>query len=252
MPTTAPSALPPLLDAHAHLQSPRLRSVLPDILRRAADAGLTAIHVDATSPDDWPDVLRLRDLPLPPPLSISVALGIHPLWTEKTSPDALDTLRDQLLADPTLGIGEIGLDVSPDAPSIDRQLQFYRPQLDLTFELSRPVVIHGRGAWKLLLPDLLARPPHPAGILLHSYSGPIGLLPELHRRGIRISLGGALMDPRNRRAPRIAAAALPGQLLLETDAPDQPAPDAPFSEPAHIPLYRARLAQIKNAQDKVT
>ena len=38
MPPTVPSALPPLLDAHAHLQSPRLRSVLPDVLRRAADA----------------------------------------------------------------------------------------------------------------------------------------------------------------------------------------------------------------------
>ena len=241
-PPTTLSPLPPLADAHSHLQSPRLRPLLPSLLQRAADAGLSSIHVDATSAADWSDVLALRSLPSPVPLTL--ALGIHPLWTDRASPADLPLLRYSLRDDPSLGVGEIGLDLSPSAPPLDRQLLFYRPQLDLSFELARPVVIHGRGAWSRLLPDLLARPPHPAGILLHSYSGPLHLLPTLHARGIRISLGGALANPRNQRAPRIAAAALPGQLLLETDAPDQPPPSAPFSEPAHIPLYRQILAKI--------
>ena len=53
-----------------------------------------------------------------------------------------------------------------------------------------------------------------------------------------------MANPANRRARRIAAAAVPGHCLLETDAPDMPPPGTPFSEPAQIPATAALWSSL--------
>ncbi len=241
-------------DAHGHLQDPRLAPHLPPVLARARAAGVATIHVAATCEADWPAVAALADAH---PGLVICSFGLHPWFIKDRSPRWLENLREILTARPA-GIGEIGLDgrVS-DGLDADRESVF-RAQFELSRELALPASLHCRDAWEPMLKILLGRPPHPAGILIHAYSGPADALPALAEKNVHISFGGTLTRPQNQRARDNARAALPGRFLLESDAPDLPptlpagqpphltGPDGKIlSEPAYVPYTGQILAQIR-------
>ncbi len=236
----------PYADAHSHLHDPRLAPHLDDVLRRARDAGVAFIHILATCEADWPsaDALAARLFPGGPEFRVS--FGLHPWHAAEAAPGWPDRLATLLLSHPRAGVGEVGLDASLPGGLSDAQWAAFQVQWDLSVALRRPLSLHGRGAWPPLLDFLLSHPPHPAGVLLHAYGGTPDALPALAAHNVSISLGGSLMNPANRRARRIAAAAAPGHFLLETDAPDIPPPGNAHSEPAQLPATAALWAGIRS------
>lgn len=243
-------------DAHCHLHDPRLDPFRPQVLARAAAAGVRRIHVAATSEADWPAVAALAEAH---PGCILPSFGLHPWFIRDRRDGWLKALRGRLASRPS-GIGEIGLDGRmDDGLDADREAVF-RAQLELSGELARPASIHCRDAWGPMLEILLALPPHPAGLLIHAYSGPPDVLPALAERNIHISFGGTLTRIRNHRARRNALLVPAGRFLLESDAPDLP-PELPddagsrltgpdgkqLSEPAQVPAVGRLLALLRNA-----
>lgn len=231
-------------DAHCHLQDPRLAPNLDDVLRRARQAGVTPVHANATSETDWAATAALEGIPFPEGPSVRVSFGLHPWNAATAAPGWADRLRSLLLSHPRAGVGEVGLDGALPGGIGEEQWKAFRIQWELSVALRRPISLHGRRAWTPLLDFLLAQPPHPAGVLLHAYGGSPDALPALAAHNVNISLGGALANPANHRARRIAAAAVPDHFLLETDAPDMPPPAVPFSEPAQIPSTAAIWAGL--------
>ena len=241
-------------DAHSHLQDPRLAAHLPQVFARARAAGVGWLHVDATCEADWPAVRALADAH---PGLVVCSFGIHPWFIRGRSARWLRDLRE-LLASRPAGIGEIGLDGRlGDGLDADRETVF-RAQFDLSYELVLPASLHCRDAWDPMLKILLAAPPHPAGLLIHAYSGPADALPALAAKNVHISFGGTLTRPKNARARENAARVPAGHFLLESDAPDLP-PTLPegtaphligedgklLSEPAYVPLVGQLLAQAR-------
>lgn len=241
-------------DAHSHLQDPRLAAHLPQVFARARAAGVGWLHVDATCEADWPAVRALADAH---PGLVVCSFGIHPWFIRGRSARWLRDLRE-LLASRPAGIGEIGLDGRlGDGLDADRETVF-RAQFDLSYELVLPASLHCRDAWDPMLKILLAAPPHPAGLLIHAYSGPADALPALAAKNVHISFGGTLTRPKNARARENAARVPAGHFLLESDAPDLP-PTLPegtaphligedgklISEPAYVPLVGQFLEQAR-------
>lgn len=214
-------------DAHSHLQDPRLAPHLPNILDRARAAGVQLLHVAATREADWPAVAALADQH--PGLVIS-SFGLHPWFIQDRSARWLQNLRDRLAARPA-GIGEIGLDARVgDGLDVDRAAVF-RAQLELSYELARPASLHCRDAWGAMLEILLALPPHPAGILIHAYSGPPEALPALAQKNVHISFGGTLDAPRTS-APGTTPHAPPPAIFCSNPTPPTcPPPCLPASRP---------------------
>lgn len=242
------------IDAHAHLQDPRLAPHLPQVFARAAAAGVARIHVDATCEADWPAVAALADAQ---PGATLVSFGVHPWFIRDRSARWLQNLRDVLAARPA-GIGEIGLDARMgDSLDADREAVF-RAQFELSHELALPASLHCRDAWEPMLKILLAAPPHPAGLLIHAYSGPPDALPALAEKNVHVSFGGTLTRPKNVRARENAARVPAGRFLLESDAPDLP-PTLPagaekhlvgedgnlLSEPAYVPWVGQIVAEVR-------
>lgn len=241
-------------DAHSHLQDPRLAVHLPQVLARARAAGLAGLHVDATCEADWPAVAALANAH---PGLVLCSFGLHPWFIQDRSSRWLQNLREILATRPA-GIGEIGLDARMgDQLDADREAVF-RAQLDLSYELARPASLHCRDAWDPMLKILSALPPHPAGLLIHAYSGPADALADLAAKNVHISFGGTLTRPKNTRARENAARVPAGHFLLESDAPDLP-PTLPaelpphltgddgkiLSEPAYIPYTGRILAEVR-------
>ena len=242
-------------DAHSHLQDPRLAPHLPHVLARARHAGIELLHVNATCEADWPTVRGLADAN---PGLVICSFGIHPWFIQGRSSRWLQALRNLLSTRPA-GIGEIGLDARMgDDLDADRE-SIFRAQLDLSYELALPASLHCRDAWPRMLEILLALPSHPAGLLIHAYSGPPDALPALAENNVHISFGGTLTRPKNARARENAAKVPAGHYLLESDAPDLPPtlPDGTplhlvdtngkiLSEPAYIPTIGQILAHLRH------
>jgi TatD DNase family protein len=103
----------------------------------------------------------------------------------------------------------------------------FRAQLALAVELDRPLTIHCVRAIGPLM-DILRTTALPRrGFLLHSWNGPVELVPELARLGAYFSFSAHHFPERKAHLRDQFAAAIPRErILVETDAPALcPAPE---------------------------
>lgn len=228
-------------DAHAHLQDARLAAELPGVLARAKAAGVRGIHVNATRPADWDGV---RALALENPGFCVPGFGVHPWHVDTCSVSTFAELK-QRLADVPSGVGEIGLDAQCPGGLTAAQERWFVMQLELAKEFARPVSIHCRGAWEKLFNVLAGFLPHEPGVLLHSYAGPSGMVAKLAGERVWFSFGWAAVNKSARRLHDLVKRIPIENLLLESDAPDQPPRGAGFSEPADIPTIARGVAALR-------
>ena len=158
------------------------------------------------------------------------AVGIHPEdchYIDDVSA-AIEELAE-LLGTPEsrderkiVALGEIGLDYHYEnygeiPMDKEKQMIFFRAQMEMAQLIEIPVIIHDREAHGDCFETVL-RYPGVIGVF-HSYSGSAEMAKELVRRGWYISFSGTLTF-KNAARVREAAMAVPrDRLLIETDAP---------------------------------
>lgn len=244
-----------LFDAHAHLQDPRLAPMLQRALTAAADAGLTHIVCCGTREADWPAVRELATAPSP--LTIIPSFGLHP-WFE---PDRSRQWQQSLVAHLRHGgaVGEIGLDHALEQTDRDTQQAVFRFQYEQSIEACLPASIHCRRAFGPLLEILTRYGTHPAGFLIHSYSGPAELVPQIVALNGYLSFSGTITCSGRARVHTALRAVPEERLLLETDAPDMlpwdvlrdtggdrlPPHRRPPNQPAYLRIILDSAAKIR-------
>jgi len=95
-----------LIETHAHLDYPDFANDLEDVLRRAADAGVTRIITIGTSVESS---RRAIDLAEKYP-AVYAAIGVHPSYVEEAEEDVFTPLRELAKNSRVVAIGETGLD----------------------------------------------------------------------------------------------------------------------------------------------
>ena len=260
--------MPPLYDAHNHLQDDWLAPHLDAVAADLDAVGLRAAVVNGTCEADWPAVAALaRRFAWVVP-----SYGLHPWDAGNRTPDWLATLRATLDADPHAAVGEIGLDrwildsAKSDDPRLaglrraplEEQGEVFLKQLALAATENRPVTIHCLQAFGAL-EGLLRHVNTPArGFLLHAYGGPAEMVAGFAERGAYFSFNGAFLDARHA-AKREAFRRVPAdRLLVETDAPAMPLPaervrftlppvadGSPINHPANLAATYAGLAELR-------
>ena len=207
-------------DAHCHYQFAEVPYAAVELAR---SEGVGYAVINGSSPADWADVAALagrdpRNLP---------SFGLHP-WDVPTAPAGwLDELRRVLLAHPAAGVGEMGLDRWIEGFDPVAQEAAFRAQLALAVELDRPLTIHCVRAIGPLMDILRSAAPPRRGFLLHSWNGPVELVPELARLGAYFSFSAHHLPERKAHLRvQFAVAIPPERILVETDAPALcPAPE---------------------------
>jgi TatD DNase family protein len=199
-------------DAHCHYQFAEVPYAAVELAR---SEGVGYAVINGSSPADWADVAALavrdpRNLP---------SFGLHP-WDVPAAPAGwLDELRHVLLAHPAAGVGEMGLDRWIEGFDPDAQEAAFRAQLALAVELDRPLTIHCVRAIGPLMDILRATALPRRGFLLHSWNGPVELVPELARLGAYFSFSAHHFPERKAHLRDQFAAAIPRErILVETDA----------------------------------
>jgi len=263
-----------LIDTHAHLDFPDFANDLADVIRRAADAGVTRIVTIGTSLESSRRAIELAEnYP-----AVFAAIGVHPSHVEEAADDVITPLRDLAKNPRVVAIGETGLDyhrLPSEAVAKEKQVQvmtalrtetdeeieaqirdgaykskqasLFQQQLDLAIELGLNVVIHQRDAWEDTLKMMQPYTGKLHGVF-HCFGGSLEQANELFALDHLVSFTG-IVTFKNGAAVREVAAQIPlWKFMVETDCPYL-AP-APFRgkrcEPAHTRIVAESIATARN------
>ena len=254
-----------LIDSHAHLDSDRYTGELPDILHRAAEAGVGAILAIGIGegPAEMHQALDIcrkynnpKDKALP---HLYASAGIYPHNTHEADDAALAKL-DALLTEPeVIACGEIGLDYYHQGAPHETQKRIFIRQMEIAAARNRPILIHCRPKdgdnqcwedtltlllehWRVAGPDS-----QPLGGILHCFSGEWSHAERAMELGFLISFAGNLTYPKAQPLRDVALQVPLDRLLVETDAPYlAPIPNrGQRCEPAFVAHTARFLAELR-------
>tara|TARA_Y100000766_G_C18843865_1_gene574630 strand:+ start:193 stop:978 length:786 start_codon:yes stop_codon:yes gene_type:complete len=236
-------------DAHNHLQALRFGGQQAGLLAECPE--VARMVVNGCCEEDWPAVAALAEAHR----QVLPSFGYHPWCIHERSDDWEAELNRMLDAHPA-AVGEIGLDRWKEGLDYEGQEEVFVNQLRIASERNLPASIHCLKAWGRILELLQEGPVPERGFLLHSYGGPMEMVPAFARLGAYFSFPGYFLRAakgRHREAFKFVPA---DRLLIETDAPDQRLPDAlnayplmdsagePMNHPANLPVVYQGVAKI--------
>ena len=239
-----------LFDTHAHLHDPWIGDDLPDVIDRAAEAGVGRIVTIGCSLEDSRNALRVAERYD----NVWATLGVHPHDAKDWTAEIESEFRTMAQHGKVVAIGEIGLDFYRNLSPHDDQYRAFEAQLALADDLSLPVVIHSRDAheesYGVLLEWANRRTREfPIGVI-HCFSGDADLAHRYHTLGFLISFAGPVTYPKNE-ALREAAVTLPLEaIVIETDCPYlSPQPRrGKRNEPANIEHTARQVAESRGTE----
>lgn len=230
-----------LIDSHCHIDAPEFDIDRDAVLARARDAGVVQQVIPATHRAAWS---KLCDICAAHP-GLHATYGLHPMFLADHEPEDLDRLADTIRDRRAVAIGECGLDYFVDGLDPATQAFYFEGQLRLARKHDLPVIVHARRAVDAVIATL-RRFDGIRGVV-HSFSGSAEQAQRLWQLGIHVGIGGPVTYDRARRLHRVVADLPAEQLLIETDAPDQPgsAHRGQRNEPAHLLHVRDAVARLR-------
>lgn len=239
------------VDSHAHIDGPEFEGDRDEVLRRARDAGVSAI-LNVGTGDPHSGVLERAVAFAERTEGVIAAIGTHPHDAVHYDNAAEERIR-RLVAksDQIVAWGEIGLDYHYDNSPRDVQREAFKRQLRAARECHLPVIIHTREAEEDTIAILKAEgASFERGSIMHCFTGSWELAEATLRLGFFISFAGVLTF-KSASALREVAARIPlDRLLIETDCPYL-TPE-PFrgrrNEPARVVEVARALASLHHCE----
>jgi len=235
-----------LIDSHTHLYDPVFDADRDDVIRRAREAGISAvisIGCDLETSRRAVDLADRYEM-------IYATVGVHPHEVKHLDDAGLAELQKLAAHKKVVGYGEIGLDYYYlHSPKETQQRQFRR-QIGLAKELGLPIVVHSRDAKSDTLAILKEEGAETVGGVMHCFTGDLEMARTAIRMNFYISFSGVLTFA-NAGALREVARALPlERILVETDCPYlSPVPNrGRRNEPAYIRHTADALARLYPSQ----
>ena len=131
------------IDTHCHLDAPEFDADRAAVLGRARSAGVHLLVLPAVMCAHFDAVRELAHQQ-----RLAYALGLHPLYVDRSGPQDLVMVSEQVQAhrdDPRLvAVGEIGLDGFVAGLDPARQAAAYAAQLEIAAAQGLPVILHVR------------------------------------------------------------------------------------------------------------
>ncbi|MEZ5479971.1 MAG: TatD family hydrolase [Thiolinea sp.] len=233
-----------LVDTHCHFDDPGFDVDRAQQVQAMRRQGVSDLVFPAITAATWP---RLRAI-VEQDAGFHAAYGLHPVYLQEHRAEHLQALRQWLLTEPAVAVGECGLDFF--LPELDREQQqaIFIQHLHLAREFDLPLIIHARRA----LDEVLKQLRRVGGLrgVIHSFAGSLQQAEQLIEQGFYLGIGGTVTYERAQRLRRVVAAVPENRLLLETDAPDQP--DSQWrgrrNEPGRLPVIAAAVAELRGME----
>jgi TatD DNase family protein len=220
-----------LVDIGANLTHSAFKDDLPEVLARARQAGVANCIVTGTTVEESRKAIEL---------GFACTAGVHPHHARDCNEQTIPSLRELARHPRVVAIGECGLDFNRNYSPHPDQEKWFEEQIQLSFEIRKPLFLHSRDAHPRFAELLKAH--EVTNAVAHCFTGGKEELHAYLDLGLHIGITGWICDERRgahllelvREVPR-------DRLLLETDAPYlvprslRPQPKARRNEPAFLP-----------------
>ena len=236
--TITPEFTPEITDSHCHLDFPDFEGKLPEIVTRAAEAGVTRMVTICTRLKNEPTVRAIAEAHAP----IFYAAGTHPMSAAEEPMATVDQLVALAQHPKFVGIGETGLDYHYTADSKDVQQESLKIHIEAARQTGLPLIIHSRDAdadMARILTDEMAQGAYTC--VMHCFSSSAELARTAIDLGFYLSMSGIAAFPKSQELRDIFAAAPVDRILVETDAPYLAPP--PYRGKRNEPAYTAHTAR---------
>ena len=232
-----------MIDTHTHLNDPKYKDDLEQVISRAVEAGVERMVVcgyDAPSSRQAVELAARYE-------AVYATVGVHPHDAVRFNPVIEDEIRELAANEKVAAIGETGLDFHYDFSPRPNQVVVLEHHLVMAEELGLPVVVHSREANKEILQVLAGHASKLAGCVLHCFSGDEKQAQAALELGFYIGIDGPVTFKGSEELRRVVEMCPMDRLLIETDCPYM-AP-VPFrgkrNEPAYVTYIAAEIARIK-------
>ena len=230
-----------LVDTHCHLFFDELKNDIDGVLSRANELGVTKFVCVGT---DIRDSIKSYKLAQEYKNIYSTA-GIHPHDVEAVQGDYINKLRNLLLNEKVVAVGEIGLDYYRNISKPISQKIMFKEQIKLAQSINKPIVFHNREADEDII-NILSDFQDVEGVA-HCFSSTYKTAMELIEMGFYISFSGNLTF-KNSHLPDVAKELDLDRILIETDSPFlSPEPHrGKQNEPSRVWFVAKKLSEIFN------
>ncbi|NIZ14040.1 TatD family hydrolase [Phaeobacter sp. HF9A] len=231
--------LPQITDSHCHLDFPDFAGELPEVLARAAEAGVTRMVTICTKLRNEPIVRALAETHAP----VFYAAGTHPMSVAEEPMASVDELVALAQHPKFVGIGESGLDYHYSAESAEAQKESLKIHIQAAQDTGLPLIIHARAAdddMARILREAHAQKPY--SCVMHCFSSSAELGRAALDLGFYLSMSGIAAFPKSQELRDIFAAAPIDRILVETDSPYLAPP--PHRGKRNEPAYSALTARV--------
>ena len=203
-----------LFDTHAHYDAEQFQNDLDEVLGDLKNHGVEYAVTVGTNIK-----LSERSIEIAEKYeNIYASVGIHPEFADECDEKAIERLRELSKHKKVVAIGEAGLDYHwEDNPPKDVQKNAFIKQIELSNELSLPIIIHNRESTEDMLNILKEHTPKKA--IIHCVSVSPEIAEILIKMGFYISFAGTVTFKNASRLKEVAKLVPNDKLLIETDSP---------------------------------
>lgn len=228
-----------ITDSHCHIDFPDFSGDLPDVVARAAQAGVTRMVTIATKLPNVPQVQAIAEAHAP----VFFAAATHPMNVTENPMATVDELVTLAQHPKFVGIGETGLDYHYTAESKAQQQESLLIHIEAARQTNLPLIIHARDADADMARILTAEhQASPFSCVMHCFSSGRPLAEAALDLGFYLSMSGIAAFPKSAELRDIFASAPIDRILLETDSPYLAPP--PHRGRRNEPAYTADTARV--------
>ncbi len=234
------------IDSHAHLTGETLFPQFPELVERAAKAGVQRIVNICTDRDSLARALEVMEQ-YP---SVVHAAAIPPHGVVDEGAPGFPAVKDAAEKGLLVAIGETGLDYYHSEATKETQKKFLIDHLQLANAVDLPIVIHCRNAFadffEILDAECRQGSTWRKGVL-HCFTGTMAEAEEVIKRGWYVSISGIATFKKSDELREIIKNVPLEHLVIETDSPWL-APQlyrGKTNEPAYVSEVGKTIAQVK-------
>lgn len=231
-----------LVDSHCHLDFPDFQGEIPEVIRRAQEAGVGRMVAICTRLKEEPKVRAIAE----GSEAVFYAVGVHPLNVGEAEPPSVADLVAFAEHPRMIAIGETGLDHHYDRWPHELQAQIFRTHIQAARETDLPLIVHARDADEAvaaILEEESAKGPFRC--VMHCFSSGRDLARRALAVGASLSFSGVAAFKNAESLREIFDEVPLERILVETDAPYLAPPPhrGRRNEPAYVAFTAKALAE---------
>jgi len=235
-----------MIDIGVNFHSSQLKGLAPELLTRAAAAGVTHILATGTS-------LHASELALAFARThdrVWATAGVHPHDAKHWDASSLAQFEPMWADDLVVAVGECGLDYNRMFSPMHEQRVAFEAQIAAAVRTAKPLFLHCRDAFDDFLAMLRDAAAAGAHGVVHCFTDGAAEAEAFLALGFDIGITGWVTDAARGSALRDALRVIPADRLhFETDAPYLRPKNAgktrPYNEPALLPFVAKAVAELK-------